>query len=750
LRAIVLGGAAALFVISAIVPSESAVPEGACAPIASGWCLLLVLWGLSLLMDEQPIVRLGWTEAAGAALVGWHSLAAVTSLGHTNGRLALNAHWLVLSYAVAAFLVRQCLRTASEARSLVAVMLWLATVLASLGIYQYAYGMPRLRAAYERDPERVLSDSGLPTEADSPQRELFENRVRSLEPLATFALTNSLAGFLAPWLVSALALVLMVSEWPKQWRALAGLVSSAALTAACLVLTKSRSAYLATAVGVVLILLYGRRRGWRLDWRIPVSLAGVTLVIGLVAVYFGGLDLEVLSEAPKSVLYRLEYWQATARMIADHPLLGVGPGNFQEAYGMYKLPRASETVADPHNFLLELWATAGTPAIVFLLALLAGFVLDLAALTAHRQPATGEENPVAPAPAVLFGGAVIGLVLGPLISGAFGSFVMDTVSESLPVPVVWLLGAVLAPAMWWLLRQWMETGELSLAGIVVPQLVLLINLLAAGAVVFPGVVSTLLVLGPLALCWPVLSSIGVSSEHAKATSTITAQMTMRLGRGSAAMLFAGCALVVMACLYTAYYPVMDGRLALNEAVRAFNEGRWAEYEAKLAAAARADSLWPEPWRLLSDFRLRRWLATGREADWLAFVEAAKMYYTLDPRHHVTWYTRGNWFLTAWKKSGRKEELNEALAAYRRASELFPSRALYHAQVAWALHLAGENAAARIEADRAWELDQQMPHREQKLNRQHVADPELLKENLTLFREETAEQTVEKLRSGRES
>ncbi len=49
-------------------------------------------------------------------------------------------------------------------------------------------------------------------------------------------------------------------------------------------------------------------------------------------------------------------------MIADHPWLGCGPGNFQDFYTQYKLPEASEEIADPHNFLLEIWATAGTPA----------------------------------------------------------------------------------------------------------------------------------------------------------------------------------------------------------------------------------------------------------------------------------------------------------------------------------------------------------------------------------------------------
>ena len=40
----------------------------------------------------------------------------------------------------------------------------------------------------------------------------------------------------------------------------------------------------------------------------------------------------------------------------------------------------------------------------------------------------------------------------------------------------------------------------------------------------------------------------------------------------------------------------------------------------------------------------------------------------------------------------------------------------------------------------------MPHQEQKLNRQHVADPDLTKQPEMTFRDESAEQTIERLRN----
>ncbi len=68
------------------------------------------------------------------------------------------------------------------------------------------------------------------------------------------------------------------------------------------------------------------------------------LLVGLV-VWRGGLDLEVITEAPKSLRYRLEYWVATLQMLADHPWFVWPPENFRSV-SSYKLPSSSEEIAD--------------------------------------------------------------------------------------------------------------------------------------------------------------------------------------------------------------------------------------------------------------------------------------------------------------------------------------------------------------------------------------------------------------------
>ena len=75
-----------------------------------------------------------------------------------------------------------------------------------------------------------------------------------------------------------------------------------------------------------------------------------------------------------SMLVRWQYWQSTAVMIRDHIATGVGGGNFPEFYMHYKVPAASETVQNPHNWILSLLSQYG---LLGLVAFLAAVLLPL-------------------------------------------------------------------------------------------------------------------------------------------------------------------------------------------------------------------------------------------------------------------------------------------------------------------------------------------------------------------------------------
>ncbi len=394
------GAVIALFVARPLFPSEATASQGDGLPVVMLWLALGLLWLLAVVSRRQWELRFGWIDLAVAGLVGWHTIAGVYAAWHAAPRPAVNTLWEWIGLGIAFFLARQLLVGQRTVRAACVVMVALATGVGVYGLYQYGVELPATRAYYEQDPEAALKQAGLEVNIQSREARLFRDRLYSTEPMATFALTNSLAGFLVPWLVLALGIALGSAHVPATappydlakaernkaanpmgLRPRLGVLACAVLMAAVLILTKSRTAYVATAVGLGLVGRFVRCSGWRIRWHWLAGLGATGVILVVVAAAIGGLDMLVLWEAGKSALYRLQYWRATLAMIYDRPWLGCGPGNFQASYTRYMLPTASEEIADPHNLLLEVWATAGTPGALALLAVVLGLVS-----LALRQP----------------------------------------------------------------------------------------------------------------------------------------------------------------------------------------------------------------------------------------------------------------------------------------------------------------------------------------------------------------------------
>jgi hypothetical protein len=381
LRLVALAALTALLIAAPLIPGESLAEAGTgCVLTLAAVALMQICLAIAAVLGNRTF-RFDWADVAVIALLAAVGVSAWYMASHGNPRATINAAWQWANVALLYLMVRQLVRTDSEIRALCAAMLGLATALAVLAGYQFFVTMPQTVAQYRADPEAVLREAGVDAPAGSPERKLFEDRLESTEPTATFALANSLAGFTVPWLIVALGIVWDV--WRRRncsehgpfrrvtdaracpifggvGRSLIAAAACCLALAFCLLLTKSRTAVLATGVGCAALGWEYLRSGRRVDWRIPLAVLALFAITIVGAAVAGAFDWLVLSEAPKSLLYRFEYWQATLQMIADHPWLGCGPGNFQQYYTLYKLPEASETIADPHNFLLEVWATVGT------------------------------------------------------------------------------------------------------------------------------------------------------------------------------------------------------------------------------------------------------------------------------------------------------------------------------------------------------------------------------------------------------
>lgn len=350
--------------------------------------LLILLTGLSASLANVLTLRKETLKSYPfmllTLLVGWLVLSTLYATWISNGRVAWNGFWHVLGLLVFGLVVRQFCRAPLVARAIMQLLLLGAIVHATHAIHQVTVSLPATRAQYLKDPDGELAKLQVDAPPGSPQRAQYESRLLySTEPVATFALTNSLAVLLSAAIV--VLGILLASHFRavgNRWLMLFEGFVLALLISAWL-LTKSRTAFLAV---VIVGIAWGAVHWWRRRptgraevsssslpqsrWLSSQWLAGGVLTFVLLFCAFLFLlsrDILVLSEAPKSLAFRLEYWQATAKMIFDYPLTGVGFGNFQSYYPRYKVPTASETIADPHNWLFDIAATCSLPVLAIVL-----------------------------------------------------------------------------------------------------------------------------------------------------------------------------------------------------------------------------------------------------------------------------------------------------------------------------------------------------------------------------------------------
>lgn len=712
-----LGAVCSLLVARPLFPSEAPPENGDGLPVVMLWIVLAVVWLLAVVGRQDFRFRFGWADAAIGLLIAWHTLAGIRATLDGSPRPAINVTWEWIGFGLAFVLVRQLVASRREARALMVVMAALAVALAGYGLYQYFYEMPRSRLDYYQHREAVLREMGLPDVLDSPEVKRFEARMNAAEPMATFALTNSLAGLLVPWLAAIAGIA--VSAGPARQRlriastaALCGLVIGA-----CLVLTKSRSGYLAALLGMIFAVWvsYGRRRTW--SWKVAAVAGGGVLAVFGLGIAAGALDVPVLTEAVKSLGYRIQYWQATLGMIADHPLFGCGPGQFSDAYTVYKLPIASEEIGDPHNFLLEIWATAGTPAALAMVTALLLYATSLlrsqvgsacqagplesigasSVVPSETGPARRAGPTCAPLPEtvdldatpfVLAGGAI-----GFLLSVPMG--LMSSASPGL-APVA--LGLPLASVAAMALTPWVRNGHLPALLPGVAAFTLLLNLLMAGGIGFAGVAGSLWMLLALGLT--------LTERHAPRRIPWFAALAA-LGAG---------VLLAIACGLSAYGPVLESQAAIRTAYR-----QPSQAEEYLRRAASADRFAAKPRWQLAALALRRWQANGSAAALEQFEEYLRDSLRLEPYSSSAWAGAGNLYLEAYTSSNQRTMLDKAVEAYLRAVELYPSSAQHRANLALALRATGDTQGFREHAGWALSLHELTPHQDKKL------DPKLVDE-----------------------
>lgn len=138
-----------------------------------------------------------------------------------------------------------------------------------------------------------------------------------------------------------------------------------------IVFTLSRGGFLGALAVAVMAAMRSRAR-WRSLLLVMVLMLGA-LWLAPSRVVERVESIRTAYTMDESARMRLETWAVCARIIADHPLFGVGPRNILEVYERYL---TTETVRVAHNAFLQMAVDAGLPGL--------GFFLGLFALSFYR------------------------------------------------------------------------------------------------------------------------------------------------------------------------------------------------------------------------------------------------------------------------------------------------------------------------------------------------------------------------------
>jgi O-antigen ligase len=203
----------------------------------------------------------------------------------------------------------------------------------------------------------------------------------ALRAFGHFDQPNPFAGYLTTILPLAVLMALCrANPVPFRWLSFAAV----GLLAVGIGLSQSRGAWLGAAVATVCLLLAWSRATRRL--LIPCTLVGVfTLALAVSGVlpasivdrlaqtvdYFGVFDVRTVDVTSENwaIVERMAHWQAGWYMFLDHPWLGVGAGNYAQAYPTYFVGSWREALGHAHNYYLNILAELGVVGCALLLLL---------------------------------------------------------------------------------------------------------------------------------------------------------------------------------------------------------------------------------------------------------------------------------------------------------------------------------------------------------------------------------------------
>lgn len=344
---------------------------------------------LLAIIGSIAVVLHGWFISPTGFSLAW--------VGHSNfgngsfGNQRVGASWLSAIFAsLALWHAAQDLRL----RHIFAgTLLGSLALLACYGFAQVYFIHAQTMADFKADPDRFITAHGWTR--DSSMAKSFIRRLSQPEASGWFGLSNVYATFAAAGLAAGLFLLWhtfknkrtdapVTTTTPASNRKseisnlkLVLLLLFTLLSALALFLAHSKGGNLAFAgaLAATLALFLLSRRAPTKHTRTLATLIGLAAIIAPILLIFlrGQLGENAFSNE-RSLLFRSFYADASVRIFADHPLLGVGPDGYQRAFTIAKPPLCPEEVLSPHCIPLDWLADLGILGLAWVL-LLARFAM---------------------------------------------------------------------------------------------------------------------------------------------------------------------------------------------------------------------------------------------------------------------------------------------------------------------------------------------------------------------------------------
>ncbi|MFQ5730939.1 MAG: O-antigen ligase family protein [Planctomycetaceae bacterium] len=703
----------ALLTARFLVPAEASV-DGETLWIVQLWLVAGIVCVWHRFLDGQPLMRFDLLALAVGLIVAGHITSGVVLLFQGGDkRAAVNLMWEWGGLAVTFYAIRTVLNRRGSRTRLLWALTSVTVALAVFGLYQHYVWFPKIAGDYRAkrtqldDLLQSRSQGGTATamqarekriadlrgwfiergiRSDPAARKQWKDRLESTEPFGTFALANTFAGLLAAMLFPALTFLWRASRDRWRWVGIAATAVAAGAIVWCLVLTKSRTAWVGFAVGGVVWWGLGRAGGrFRRKW-VAWALGGAAVVgAGIAAVALtGGLDAAVVSEAPKSLRYRAQYWTGSAAVLRESPLLGTGPGNFRQHYLKYKSPESSEEIRDPHNLFLDVWCNGGLPALAGLL-----LWIVVAVVRGGREKPPADERPPDATTQPENARWIAGVVVGFLLAIAMSWFIDDGDAGRNAL----LLGGTIAIMA--LTFRVVRDGRIPAASLLGGLCALLVHLCGAGGIEMPAIAQLLFV---LSAAIPYRPEIGQSEIKADGAA-----------RGRLAAAFAGTVVLAIlfgGCLSTGTIQVVTRVAAISNGRRNWLiRGRWTEAERDFRRAIENDPLSAQPLEQLAQLRYTQWRQypadDGRLRQAVALQRQAIV---LNPHAFGGYQVLGRWLVDLYEATHRSTHIKAAVAAYARAVSRYPHNAQLLSEQVTALALAGRQQQAAAAARKALTQD----------------------------------------------